>query len=123
MKKLVLTIREDICDANGKKEENVNELVEKMALFGTVTDFDDAVKTVKEEYQDTLNKITAQLNKIRANELSNHEIFMLNALRKVEAEIGAEKDAEIKKYVALVDSINSKMRDMINNVREAVKDE
>lgn len=120
MKKIVLTIREDVCNANGKTEENINLLVEKMRLYGTVTDFDAEVAAVKAEYQDNLNKVTAQYNKIRSNELNAPEIAILNAIRKFEAEITAEKDAEIAKYIDLVGSIQNRMKDMIKNVVSAV---
>lgn len=123
MRKVVLTIREDICNANGKTEENVNLLVEKMALYGTVTDFDHDVANIKGEYQDNLNKLTAQLNAIKANELTSDEVYMLNAIRKVKSEICAEKDAEIAKYVDVVAGIQNRMKDMIKNVVNAVSEE
>ena len=123
MKKVVLTIREDVCNANNKSDENVRLLLDKMGEYGTVTDFDAEVKTIKDEYQDNINKLTAQLNRIQANDLKPGEIAVLNAIRKHDAEVAQEKDAEIAKYMDLVAGITAKMHDMVANVREAVKDE
>jgi hypothetical protein len=64
MKKVVLTVKEDVCAVNCK-DPAATELIEKMKLWGDVTDFDDEVKAVKAEYQKSLDNLAAQVNAIK----------------------------------------------------------
>lgn len=120
MKKIVITIREDVCAANNKTEENVGKLLEVLHGYGTVADFDKEVADVKAEYQDNLNQLTAQLNAIKANALTTDEIRILNHYRECKAVICAEKDAEIAKRDEVIAEAKNKMKNIIERVVAAV---
>lgn len=120
MKKIVLTIREDVCAANGKTDDNIVRLTEVMRGYGTLKDFDAETAEVRAEYQDNLNKLTAQLNAIRANALTDDEIRILNHYRECKAVICAEKDAEIAKRDNIIEEAKTKMKNIIEKVVAAV---
>jgi DNA anti-recombination protein RmuC len=87
MKKYVFTIKDDVCAANGKDIE-ASELLEKMKLWGDVEDYEKAVASVRAEYQAVVDNLTAQLNAIKDQELTNDEIALLNAYRGCKQVVG-----------------------------------
>lgn len=97
MKKVVLTVKEDVCAVNCK-DPAATELIEKMKLWGDVTDFDDEVKAVKAEYQRSLDNLAAQVNAIKEQELTTDEIVLLNAYRDCKTVTG---DAYLKRIAGL----------------------
>ena len=120
MRKIVLTVREDICVANGKTEENVNRFLDVMNGYGEISDFDAEVDKVRTELQDVINKLTAQLKAIQANALTDDEIRMLNHYRECKAIICSEKDGEILKRDQVIADAKAKMKNIIERVVAAV---
>lgn len=80
MKKLVLTIKDDVCLANNK-DVNATRLIEVAGTYGTVEDFDTVVAAVRAEYQATLDNVVAQNEAIKQQNLTEEEIAMVNAYR------------------------------------------
>lgn len=80
MKKLVLTIKDDVCLANNK-DVNATRLIEVASTYGTVEDFDTVVAAVRAEYQATLDNVVAQNEAIKQQNLTEEEIAMVNAYR------------------------------------------
>ena len=80
MKKYVFTIKDDVCVANGKDIE-ATELLQKMRLWGDVEPYEKVLAPVCNEYQDMVDNLTAQLNAIKAQELTPDEIVLLNSYR------------------------------------------
>ncbi len=93
MRKLVVTIRDDICTANGK-DVNATALIEKIKLYGTVEDYDVNMTAVKAEYQTVINEVSARYEAIKSLNLTQDEITFLNLYRKLKAETAAVHVAE-----------------------------
>lgn len=101
MKKYVFTIKDDVCAANDKDIE-ATDLLAKMKLWGDVEDYEKVIAPVKEEYQRMVDNITAQLNAIKAQELTDDEIVLLNAYRGCK---GATSEAFLHRISALEEQL------------------
>lgn len=101
MKKVVLTIKEDVCQKNGK-DVNATDLLNVMAHYGTVEDFDTALAKEKSESQATIDGLNAQLNAIKEQELTVDEIKMVKAYR--ENKMAVVSDCE-KKLNAMAETL------------------
>ena len=80
MRKYVFTVKDDICLANGK-DVNATQIIDVMKTYGTVEDYDTHVAVIKKEYQDALDNVVAQNEAIKAQNLTELEVEVLNALR------------------------------------------
>lgn len=106
MKKFVFTIKDDVCAANGKDVE-ATELLAKMKLWGTIEDYEQAVSVVRAEYQATIDNLTAQLNAIKDQELTNDEIVLLNAYRGCKKVTGDAFQERINALESQLDEISA----------------
>ena len=71
---------DDVCAANCKDVE-ATELLEKMRLWGTVEPFENVLAGTNAEFQKVIDNLTAQLNAIKEQELTEDEIIFLNFYR------------------------------------------
>lgn len=101
MKKYVFTIKDDVCAANDKDIE-ATELLAKMRLWGDVEDYDKVIAPLKAEYQGIVDNLTAQLTAIKAQELTDDEIVLLNAYRGCK---GKTSEAFLQRITALEDQL------------------
>ena len=84
-KKFVFTIQEDICLKNDKPVDAV-ELLKVMSSYGTVVSYDEAISVVKAEDQKIIDGLTAQVTAIKDLNLTEDEVFLVNAYRSLKAE-------------------------------------
>lgn len=84
MKKYIFTVRDDTCVAN-EKDVNATRVLEVMRTYGTVEDYDAHVAVIKKEYQDALDNVVAQNEAIKAQNLSDEEIELVNQYRLLRA--------------------------------------
>lgn len=106
MKKIVLTIQEDVCVANGK-DVNAIDLISAMKKWGTIEDYDDCIADIKKEYQANLDNTLKQYNEIKEQKLTPDELALViahrtavqNSLKGVQAE-NAKCKAELERIVA-----------------------
>ena len=101
MKKYVFTIKDDVCAANDKDIE-ATELLAKMRLWGDVEEYDKVIAPVKAEYQAIVDNLTAQLSAIKAQELTDDEIVLLNAYRGCK---GKTSESFLQRITALEDQL------------------
>ena len=94
MKKVLLTIRDDVCAANGK-DVAAAELLEKMKLWGDVEDYENAIASVRAEYESTIGGLNTQLAAIKEQELTDDEIALLNSYRSCKKATGDKYQARI----------------------------
>lgn len=80
MKKIVLTIKDDVCLKNDK-DVNATQLIEVAKKYGTVEDYDSCVAQIRAEYQAALDNVVAQNEAIKQQNLSDEEIAMVNVYR------------------------------------------
>lgn len=104
MKKYVFTIKDDVCAANDKPVE-ATELISKMRLWGDVEDYDGAIAAVKAEYQATVNNLTAQLQAIKEQELTDDELRLVLSYRACKAAIS-------EKYQNRIDTLEGQLEDI-----------
>lgn len=103
MREYVLTIREDVCDANHKDVEATN-LLETMKLWGDVKPLDTVLACVRTEYQGIIDNLTNKIDAISDQELTADELQLLNAYR-------ACKKAEAAKYLERIDTLEKNIVD------------
>ncbi|MBQ8528988.1 MAG: hypothetical protein IJ459_04550 [Clostridia bacterium] len=84
MIKVVLTIMDDVCLANGK-DVNATHLLEVAKTYGKVTNFDDEVAGLKAEYQKSLDNVVAQNKALEAQNINAEELVWLNFIRERKA--------------------------------------
>lgn len=84
-KKFVFTIQEDICLKNDKPVDAV-ELLKVMSSYGTVVTYDEAISVIKAEDQKIIDGLTAQVTAIKDLNLTEDEVFLVNAYRSLKAE-------------------------------------
>lgn len=107
MRKLVFTIKEDVCVANGK-DVTASDLLAVMTKYGTVEEYDRVVAGISAEYQASIDGLNRQLEIIRDQELTDDEIKMVKAYRDC-------KNNVVGKYVAVAEEYAKQL--------EAVKQE
>lgn len=117
MKQYTLTIKDDICAANGKDPE-ATELLAKMKLWGEVTDFERSVAAVRAEYQGVINNLTAQVAAIKAQELTEDEIALLNSYRACKKSTGDQFQARINALEQQLDEISTGYQRKIAQISE-----
>lgn len=94
MKKVVLTIKDDVCAKNGK-DANATELLTVMSHYGTVEGYDAVVAKDKAEYQATIDNLNAQLTAIKEQELTVDEIKMVKAYRENKSAVVADCEKKL----------------------------
>lgn len=94
MKKVVLTIKEDVCVKNNK-DVNATELLNVMAHYGTVETYEAATAKDKAEFQATIDSLNKQLNDIKEQELTVDEIEMVRAYRKNKSAVVADCEKKL----------------------------
>jgi hypothetical protein len=118
MKKLVFTIKDDVCLANGK-DVNATQLIEVAKKYGTVEDFDTVVAAVRAEYQATLDNVVAQNEAIKQQNLSDEEIAMVNTYREQRAKavkVYEDKVVELEGTLENVKVEHERTIELISNV-------
>jgi hypothetical protein len=110
MKKVVLTIREDVC-AKNNKDVNAAELLNVMAHYGTVESYETATAKDKAEFQSNIDSLQKQLDDIKEQELTVDEINIVRAYR-------AAKNSVVAKYTAE----NESLRESLRKADEKAKD-
>lgn len=106
MEKIVFTIKEDVCVANGK-DAHAADLIAAMKKWGVVENYDDCIADIKKEYQANLDNVVKQYNEIKEQKLTPDELALVmahrtavqNSLKGVQAE-NAKCKAELERIVA-----------------------
>lgn len=80
MAKYVLTIKEDVCKANGKDVGAV-ELLKVMSHYGEVVTFDKAVASELAPLQQTIDNLVRQIEAIEERNLTDDEMAIVKAYR------------------------------------------
>lgn len=104
MKKVLLTIKEDAIHKNNLSEAEVRKLLDTMAHFGTVVEFDAAVASMQREYQGTIDELDKQLQKVEAQKLTADEIAIINSYREQKIVVCAEANERAEKFKSALNS-------------------
>ena len=124
MEKIVFTIREDMCDQNVKTPTMVAALKETMSKYGTLVPYDTDVAKLKQEYQDNIDALTKQLDAIRANDLNENEINLVNCFRVLCTKIHAESEKTEQQLRDALDKANKKLAETRSLIQSVIdKDE
>lgn len=117
MKKYVFTVKDDTCLANGK-DVNATKIIDVMRTYGSVEDYDTHIAGIKKEYQDTLDNVVAQNEAIKAQNLSDEEIALVNEYRKQRARAVQEyieENARLNNTLATVKAEHERTIEIIAN--------
>ena len=117
MIKVVLTVQDDVCVKNNK-DVNATELLKIMATYGKVEKFDDCVKTIESDYQDTIDNLVAENEAIKAQNLTEEEIAIVNEYRKQRARAVQgyiEENAELRQTLGDVKAKHEQTLEIIAN--------
>ena len=104
MKKIVITVQDDVCAKNGRDPEAA-ALIEAARSFGKVEAWESAIAAEKAQYQTIINNLTTQLEATAENSVTPEELEVLRVLRKKSA-------AEIAHYEAIVAERDAQLRNI-----------
>lgn len=119
MKKVVLTIKEDICQRNNK-DVNATELLSVMSHYGVVEDYEVATTKDRTESQSTIDGLTAQLNAIKEQELTDDEISIVRAYRLAKNTVVSKFTAENESLKESLRKADEKAKDMSKKICETL---
>ena len=122
MKKVVLTIKDDVCARNGK-DANATELLTVMSHYGTVEDFETATAKEKAEYQATIDNLSAQLNAIKEQELTADEIKMVKSYRENKSSVVSAYVAEAEQYKIQLEAVKTEHEQRVAKLKAILGDE
>lgn len=122
MKKVVLTIKDDVCARNGK-DANATELLTVMSHYGTVEDFETATAKEKAEYQATIDNLSAQLNAIKEQELTDDEIKMVKSYRENKSSVVSAYVAEAEQYKIQLEAVKTEHEQRVAKLKAILGDE
>lgn len=94
MRKVVFTIKDEVCQANGK-DVNATELLTVMTKFGSIEDYDKATANERAEYQGTIDSLNRQIAEIANQKLTTDEIQLVNQYRALKTEVGKTYEKRI----------------------------
>lgn len=94
MRKIVFTIKDEVCQANGK-DVNATELLTVMTKFGSIEDYDKVVALEKAEYQSTIDSLNRHISEIADQKLTADEIKFVNQYRALKQENGKVYEGRI----------------------------
>ena len=122
MKKVVLTIREDVC-AKHNKDVNATELLGVMSHYGTVEDYDTALAKNNAEYQSNIESLNAQLNAIKEQELTVDEIKMVKSYRENKSSVVSAYVAEAEQYKSQLQAVKNEHEQRVAKLKAILGDE
>ena len=122
MKKVVLTIKDDVCAKNGK-DVNATELLTVMSHYGTVESYESVVAKDKAEYQATIDNLTAQLTAIKEQELTVDEIKMVKAYRENKTSVVSAYVAEAENYKSQLQAVKNEHEQRVAKLKAILGDE
>ena len=122
MKKVVLTIKDDVCAKNGK-DVNASELLTVMSHYGTVESYESVVAKDKAEYQATIDNLTAQLTAIKEQELTVDEIKMVKAYRENKTLVVSAYVAEAESYKSQLQAVKNEHEQRVAKLKAILGDE
>jgi uncharacterized protein YfbU (UPF0304 family) len=103
MKKIIVTIKDDVCMRNGKTAAQQAELLNVLTHYGSVEDYSRHVAVLEAGWQKSLDEMTHQYNAIADQKLTADEYAMVKAYRESKAEVVAE-------YTVKVDELTETLR-------------
>lgn len=93
MKQYVFTMKDDICNANGKTEAQRADVLKVLTHYGTVEEYDQVVASERAKYQLVIDNQTKQIEAIKDQELTDDEISMVKAYRMAKSGVVAKHEA------------------------------
>lgn len=120
MKKLVLTVRDDVCQANNK-DPNATNLIVAMQAYGDVTPYEKEVEAVKAEYQGVIDNVTAEYNAIKDQRLTEDEIELIKCLRGIKDALLVQEQTKIKALEAQMKSLRDKNELIVRQATAALE--
>lgn len=122
MKKVVLTIKEDVCVKNNK-DVNATELLNVMAHYGTVETYEAATAKDKAEFQATIDSLNKQLNDIKEQELTVDEIKMVKSYRENKTSVVSAYVAEAEQYKNQLQAVKNEHEQRVAKLKAILGDE
>lgn len=116
MKAYVFTIKEDICSANGKTEEQKKEILNVLAHYGSLEDYDLVVNAERNKYQTVIDNQQKQLDAIKDLELTDDEVAIVSAYR-------TAKKGVVAKHIAVEQECRqtiTKLEDTLNQFKTKI---
>ena len=119
MKKYVFTVKDDVCIANDK-DVNATRILEVMATYGAVEDYDTHIAQLKAEYQATLDNVVAQNEAIKQQNLTDEEIALVNEYRKLRAKAVQAYIDENGRLTSQLEEIKAEYENRISLISEII---
>lgn len=119
MKKIVFTIKDDVCLANGK-DVNATELIAIMGHYGTVEDYDKHMAKTQSEYQVTLNNMISQFNAIKDQELTADEIEIVKSYRESKASVVVEYESKVSALMSQLQTVKEESKKRYEQIKAII---
>jgi hypothetical protein len=116
MKKIVITIQDDVCVKNGRDPE-ATALIEAAKSFGKVESWDSAILAEKTQYQASLDNIRKNLESIKDFGVTEAELEVLKVLRKKSAAEAAAFEKTIADRDAQLNAIKVESENRVAQIR------
>lgn len=98
MKKVVFTVKDDVCARNGK-DPNATELFTVMGHYGTIESYDTIIARATAEQNAIINGLNQKISVMEENSVTDLELPALKALRDVVAtsvNVVKDENAQLK---------------------------
>lgn len=105
MKKVVFTVKDDVCARNGK-DANATELFSVMAHYGTVETYDTVIARVAAEQNAIINGLNQKIAAMEENSATDLEAPVLKAVRDVvnsSVNVVKDENAQLKESLRKAD--------------------
>lgn len=122
MKKVVFTIKDDVCLRNGKDAAKQAELLTVLTHYGVVEDFDRVMASAQADWQRALNEMTAQYNAIAEQKLTADELAMVKAYRENKSAVVSEYIVEADSYKQQLSAIKTEHEARVAKLKALLED-
>lgn len=123
MRTIVLKIKEDIMQANGKTEANVADLLKVMTHYGVIENYETATAKERAEWQSTIDNLTKQIADIKEQELTVDEIKMVKSYRENKSSVVSAYVAEAENYKSQLQAVKTEHEQRVAKLKAILGDD
>ena len=117
MRKLIVTILDDVCLKNGKDEAMQANLMAKIQEYGTIEDYDEHIAKHDAQWQKTVDEIKTEHEKVKAVACRDEfELAVLKACRVGVDNAVSVVNSEKEKYRVELESHKEKLEALKANI-------
>lgn len=117
MQQFVFTLRDDVCNANNKTEEQKQNVLKKLTEYGTVESYESVVAQERAKFQEVIDNQTKQIEAIQERELTDGEFAVVKSMRLAISGVVAKHEAVVEEYKTTVGNLENALVQLKTNVK------